>query len=201
MKQSKTAIIIVATLVVVLLLFVKAVWDKESTIKEGKLVLLELAPVDPRSLMQGDYMQLNYAITREGRSWRASQVISDVFSENDSIVDDNDSIDAAIALQEARTKESQEIGARGFVLLNVDENQVGHYVKMTDKIGDVGKGQVYIKFFNNTDWSYNIGAESFFFQEGDAEKYEKAKYGALRVDDKGNSILIGMYDKQLKLIE
>lgn len=201
MKQSKTAIIIVATLVVVLLLFVKAVWDKESTIKEGKLVLLELAPVDPRSLMQGDYMQLNYAITREGRSWRASQVISDVFSENDSIVNDNDSIDASIALQEARTKESQEIGARGFVLLNVDENQVGHYVKMTDKIGDIGERQVYIKFFNNTDWSYNIGAESFFFQEGDAQKYEKAKYGALRVDDKGNSILIGMYDEQLKLIE
>lgn len=201
MKQSKTAIIIVATLVAILLLFVKAVGSKESTLKDGKLVLLELAPVDPRSLMQGDYMRLNYAITQEGRSWRTSQTISSAFSEKDSLFDNSAALDAEVALQEARAKESRKIGARGYVLLNVDANQVGRYVKMTDKIGDAGEGQVYIKFFNNNDWTYNIGAESFFFQEGDAEKYEKAKYGALRVDDKGNSILIGMYDEELNLIE
>ncbi|MGL4775747.1 MAG: GDYXXLXY domain-containing protein, partial [Aeromonas veronii] len=31
----------------------------------GEVVLLRLAPVDPRSLMQGDYMRLNYEIARE----------------------------------------------------------------------------------------------------------------------------------------
>ncbi len=36
---------------------------KEATLVDGRLVLLELAPVDPRSLMQGDYMILRYAIT------------------------------------------------------------------------------------------------------------------------------------------
>ncbi len=201
MKQSKTTIIIVATLVAILLLFVKAVWSKESTLKDGKLVLLELAPVDPRSLMQGDYMSLNYAITQEGRSWRSRQIFSDAISANDSLDYDKASVDAEIALQDARAQESQEIGMRGYVLLSIDENQVGHYVKMTNEIGELEEGQVYIKFFNNNDWSYNIGAESFFFQEGEAEKYEVAKYGALRVDDKGNSILIGMYDEELKLIE
>ncbi len=30
---------------------------------DGQLILLELAPVDPRSLMQGDYMRLNYDIS------------------------------------------------------------------------------------------------------------------------------------------
>ncbi len=35
---------------------------KEKNIKSGKTVLLRLAPVDPRSLMQGDYMVLRYAI-------------------------------------------------------------------------------------------------------------------------------------------
>lgn len=201
MKQSKTTIIIIATLVVVLLLFVKAVMNKENTIKEGKLVLLELAPVDPRSLMQGDYMELNYAITREGRSWQAVQVATEAFFANDSIGNNSIALDEAIALQEKKIKESKEIGVRGYVLLDIDANQVGHYVKMTDQIGEIGERQVYIKFFNNTDWSYNIGAESFFFQEGEAEKYEKAKYGGLRVDDKGNSILIGMYDESLQLIK
>lgn len=39
--------------------------QKEYLLANGRPVLLELAPVDPRSLMQGDYMTLNYAITRE----------------------------------------------------------------------------------------------------------------------------------------
>lgn len=40
---------------------------KERTLADGTLVLFELAPVDPRSLMQGDYMILAYAISRESR--------------------------------------------------------------------------------------------------------------------------------------
>lgn len=36
------------------------VWQRERLISEGRSVLLELAPVDPRSLMQGDYMRLGY---------------------------------------------------------------------------------------------------------------------------------------------
>lgn len=38
--------------------------QKERLLAEGAPVLLELAPVDPRSLIQGDYMRLDYAITR-----------------------------------------------------------------------------------------------------------------------------------------
>jgi uncharacterized membrane-anchored protein len=42
--------------------------QKESLLATGKPVLLELAPRDPRSLMQGDYMVLDYAVSRE-RGW------------------------------------------------------------------------------------------------------------------------------------
>jgi uncharacterized membrane-anchored protein len=38
------------------------IWQKESVIKAGTAVFVELAPVDPRSLMQGDYMRLRFAI-------------------------------------------------------------------------------------------------------------------------------------------
>ena len=37
---------------------------KERILSSGQLVLLELVPVDPRSLLQGDYMDLRYAITQ-----------------------------------------------------------------------------------------------------------------------------------------
>lgn len=40
------------------------IWQKETLIAQGKPVFVELAPVDPRSLMQGDYMQLNFGLTR-----------------------------------------------------------------------------------------------------------------------------------------
>jgi uncharacterized membrane-anchored protein len=36
--------------------------QKERVLATGRPVLLELAPVDPRSLMQGDYMTLDYAL-------------------------------------------------------------------------------------------------------------------------------------------
>ena len=41
------------------------IFTRERLIENGKIVLLQLAPVDPRSLMQGDYMILNYALTNE----------------------------------------------------------------------------------------------------------------------------------------
>ncbi|WP_421330161.1 GDYXXLXY domain-containing protein [Aeromonas veronii] len=51
------------------------VWRYEHAMSSGEVVLLRLAPVDPRSLMQGDYMRLNYEIAREltSRDARANQ--------------------------------------------------------------------------------------------------------------------------------
>ena len=37
-----------------------AIWQKEQLLSHGKTVILALAPVDPRSLMQGDYMRLRF---------------------------------------------------------------------------------------------------------------------------------------------
>lgn len=38
---------------------------RERVLREGTRVFLPLAPVDPRSLMQGDYMRLRYDLERE----------------------------------------------------------------------------------------------------------------------------------------
>ena len=44
-----------------------AIIQKERLLASGTPVLEELAPVDPRSLIQGDYMRLDYAISRQLR--------------------------------------------------------------------------------------------------------------------------------------
>ena len=51
---------IAATALLVLLAANFAIWQKEDLIARGQPVFVELAPVDPRSLMQGDYMRLNF---------------------------------------------------------------------------------------------------------------------------------------------
>lgn len=50
-----------------------AIWKNEQLIEHGETVLLELAPVDPRSLMQGDYMALRFAMADAIRAELDSQ--------------------------------------------------------------------------------------------------------------------------------
>jgi uncharacterized membrane-anchored protein len=38
------------------------IWQKETLIAEGRPVFVSLAPIDPRSLIQGDYMRMAYAL-------------------------------------------------------------------------------------------------------------------------------------------
>lgn len=54
-------------LAVVLLSVSGLVVHKEVLIRSGTRVLLKLAPRDPRSLIEGDYMSLNYALSNELR--------------------------------------------------------------------------------------------------------------------------------------
>lgn len=57
--------IIMVVLSVLILGFLNySIYEKEQIKKYGEIVFLKLAPVDPRSLMQGDYMQLRYDIER-----------------------------------------------------------------------------------------------------------------------------------------
>jgi uncharacterized membrane-anchored protein len=56
---------IASSLLAVLVVANAGIWQKESLIAHGQAVYVELAPVDPRSLMQGDYMQLNFNMPQD----------------------------------------------------------------------------------------------------------------------------------------
>ena len=42
-----------------------SIYARERLLETGQVVLLELAPIDPRSLMQGDYMALRFKIATQ----------------------------------------------------------------------------------------------------------------------------------------
>lgn len=158
---TKRTIIILANLVLLLVMFNFSVAEKEEVLENGELVLLKLAPVDPRSLMQGDYMRLSYAISQ--------------------------------------TEELDKLPARGYAVVKLDEQQVAHLVRYQEEETPLHPQEHLLKYTRG-EWSINLGAESYFFEEGQAKVFEAAEYGGLKVDEKGNSILIGLYDAQRQLI-
>ena len=162
MKKYKWIIILV-NLIILLVLFNNSVLQKEELLSDGQLVLLELAPVDPRSLMQGDYMRLGYAIS--------------------------DNIN------------SDSISKRGFCVVTLEENGIARKVRIQENKTPVNDNEFLLEYTSRKWGGINIGAESYFFQEGEAAKYENAKYGGIKVDDQGNSLLIGLYDENRKKIE
>ena len=152
-------IILAANLILVLVFFAFSVVQKEMLIGEGSEILLRLAPVDPRSLMQGDYMALNYEVLDK--------------------VDYN--------------------SKSGYIVVKVGRNNVAKFVRVQNG-KNVNDGELIIHYKRDLG-RLSIGADNYFFQEGSAKKYENAKYGLLKVDIEGNSILVGLCDKDGQLIE
>jgi uncharacterized membrane-anchored protein len=68
LRPDRAALWVAGATVATLLVATAAIWQKQDVIARGQPVFVELAPVDPRSLMQGDYMQLNFRVP--GDVWK-----------------------------------------------------------------------------------------------------------------------------------
>ena len=77
--KKYSRILIIANLILLLGYFNWSVYKKEQTLKDGQLILLQLAPVDPRSLMQGDYMRLRWQARTAGASLRKNSAAAKRF--------------------------------------------------------------------------------------------------------------------------
>jgi uncharacterized membrane-anchored protein len=53
------------------------IYGRERLLTDGRVVLLRLAPVDPRSLMQGDYMRLDFEVARQAFPWDNRSTLAD----------------------------------------------------------------------------------------------------------------------------
>jgi uncharacterized membrane-anchored protein len=138
------------------------IYQQEQLLVSGTTLLLELAPVDPRSLIQGDYMALRYKIADE-----ASHQVN-------------------------KTR-----AADGYLVVLRDKNQQAHFKEIYDGKTPL-KAREYLLRFRKRGNEIRLGAESFFFQEGQAQYYVQARYGELRVTSTGESILVGLRDKAFK---
>lgn len=158
-------------LVIILGLVNWSIFGKEKHLAEGKIVYLALAPVDPRSLMQGDYMALHFRLADEvykalpksedGKQWRHNMTSSD-----------------------------------SYVVTSLDEQSIGTFKSLYDDQA-LAENEILMRY-RVRNGVVKFATNAYFFQEGHGKYYQAARYGQFRVDDKGELLLVAMYDKNLK---
>ncbi len=86
---------------------------------------------------------------------------------------------------------------RGQLVLRRDADGIGSFVRLHDDAIPLADDELIVDY-HRSGRGISIGAESFFFQEGTAEEYADARYGELRVDGSGGSVLVGLRGEGLE---
>lgn len=149
----------------------------EDVLATGKPVVLKIAPVDPRSLMQGDYMALSYAIL------------------NDIRANLNESEDGVILAKEKKHP------SKVYALIHQDEQGVATLCRVEDSLPNDFKdcvANVYLPV-NNFKWLPELPSQEYFFSEGKGQYYAQAEYAEYRFKD-GILLLARLLDKDLKAL-
>ena len=153
----------------------------------GQRVLLRLQPVDPRSLMQGDYMVINYELS--GRVYRELQL---------SISDETGGSQITEGL---KSRLSLEEGVRFLAEVQVVDGVAEQPIAFYDRHEVIDfhsrEDVVYLPFVMKREGSRYIVSpsfsETFFFSEDAAEAFEQARFAELAVGQ-GRVMLKGLLD-------
>lgn len=159
-----------ATLLVVLVVVNVSILSNERQLAEGAIVYLELAPVDPRSLMQGDYMALRFGIANQVR-------------------------DALPKDAQAHGWRRSVAAADGYVRVTLDERRVATFAGI-DAGKPLGVNELLLRY-RVRNGMVQFATNAFFFQEGQANVYGPARYGRFRVAADGELLLESMHGNDL----
>ncbi|MFD2370165.1 GDYXXLXY domain-containing protein [Brevibacillus sp. GCM10020057] len=149
-----------AIIVLQLLLVGYQVQSSESILSQGRSVKLQLAPIDPRSFLQGDYVQLNYEIST---------------LEQEQFSDENAKLRVVL-----RPNENGVYQYSGYY----EQNDVWNkpYQELSGDVIINGKA------IDSDRVEYGI--ESYFIPEGTGQDIERtAKFAIVRVGKKGDALL------------
>lgn len=155
--------LIAAAAVAILAVVNWGIYQREQLLTGGRVVLLELAPIDPRSLMQGDYMALRFRVAVDALHGRRAQDLRD-----------------------------------GYLVVAVDPRGVGSFRRLDDAT-PVAADEVKLRYRVRAE-QLKFATNAFFFQEGEADRYRRARYGEFRVGADGEMILTGLRGENLEAL-
>lgn len=144
---------IAVSLTLILVVANSAIWQKEKLISTGRPVFIALAPVDPRSLMQGDYMALNFQLPE---------------------------LDDADLAPSRRVKVVARIDAKGIaVMRGIEAGKPLAQDEILIELLRTGRG-------------LRPASDAWYFKEGEADRWTKAKFGEFRIDADGRALLVDL---------
>lgn len=153
-----------------------SIWHKERIKRDGEIIFIDLTPIDPRSLMQGDYMTLNFRLAQEIE--RSLPTVT--------------SLDNAPRQPSTTANERPRNGEVRTASITLDGKRIANFAA-------AGAGNtltIAYRMRNDRVW---LGTNAFFFEEGRAEQYAKARYGEFRLDAaSGEAVLVGLRNSELK---
>jgi len=160
----------IATILTTLIVINFNINKKETLIETGEVLLLKLAPVDPRSIMQGDYMRLRFDLANE------------------------------IAIEIRKLNEENTISQYydGKAIVSKDENNIVSFIELyKDQSIEQNQRLMPYKYRNGM---VKFTTNAFFFEEGQASHFQQAEYGQFKMSKDGEIILVHMVDKDLNVL-
>ena len=155
-----------------------SIWHKERIKRDGEIIFIDLTPVDPRSLMQGDYMTLNFRLAQEIE--RSLPAVT--------------SLDNAPRQPSTTANERPRNGEVRTASITLDGKRIASLAAAGAGAGNTLT--IAYRMRNDRVW---LGTNAFFFEEGRAEQYAKARYGEFRLDAaSGEAVLVGLRNSELK---
>ena len=164
-------------------LFLGMIARHEWRLAHSDSIFVRLMPADPRSLLQGDYMALNYQLYFSGLAPQ-----DDSFPARSS---------AEVAAEDFKNKPQvlayvQLDGQRRVIKTGFDEKMLAAYPASSAKL--------ILKNPNNSFESLYPAADSFLFAEGLEPCYRNARFAELKVQANGQPLLAGLADENLKAL-
>ena len=168
MKKYFSLILALATLLFFAALVVKNEWH----LQHSKSIFIELKPVDPRSILQGDYMALAYELNLQSLKALAGSESKAL----DQVIFNHSSVPAKVIL------DSQNRVVR--TILDTNNSFTGQ--------------NLILKNPENRLQALYPASRSFLFAEGLAQCYQKAKYAEFKVNPEGEAILFDLRGEGLQ---
>lgn len=191
MSNKMKKILIVVNIVLLFVITGFSAQKEESYKKLDSYFYLELRPVDPRSLLQGDYMTLNYDILDQTTEFIYQNKSYDYYY-------DSNEEERKEETKEQKEKRELAEAKKAYIAIRLDGNKVAKFVKLAKEKTDE-KDLLFIAYKSNG-YSVDINANSYLFQEGTGDKYENTRYA--KVVLVGNKLrLIDLRDKDFKEIK
>ncbi len=164
-------VIAMLTCLLILLLVNVSIARKQYLLADGRVVYLQLAPVDPRSMMQGDYMALNYQVAQEAmRALMTNGNPSDRLS--------------PLSNQDGR------------IVAHLDERSIATFARLDDQ-QPLADDEIRLRY-RLRNGQLKFATNAFFFREGTGEEYQNARYGLFRVSAQGELLLTRLCDENLQ---